>query len=297
MPKKLLSASLVCGVVLFSAGGLFAQAPPNIAAAQTKLRELLQGKVLTFRVPYQPNKLAYDTAGKVIGSPTRGNWAMDSAMVANIVKLEPSRLEIEGIRVVQFYVDGQVKAVPAPEDDFRIDIALDPADPIGNAGRVLKILLQPASEPQSSTPPPDPKDFQNSRLERDPGPPVRYRVKGTADWKQPAEMDEPIEIGQLEDGERVYTVSRVLTPPKGLKSPDPFYSDIDKKAGREGTILLKTVIDQHGVFHTLSLVKNESGLQLTALGTLRQWRFQPCTINKQPVACEVDMNINLRLRK
>ena len=96
--------------------------------------------------------------------------------------------------------------------------------------------------------------------------------------------------------ERVYKVGNGVTSPKVLYKVDPQYSEEARKAKVEGTVLLNLVIQPDGMAHDISVVTGPGyGLDLMAMQAVAQWRFQPGTLDSQPVAVRARIEVNFKL--
>ncbi len=97
-------------------------------------------------------------------------------------------------------------------------------------------------------------------------------------------------------GGGVYRVGGGVSAPRVLYSPDPEYSDEARKAKYQGTVVLWIIVGPDGrtrdvrVQRTLGL-----GLDEKAIEAVRKWRFEPAMKNGQPVAVQVNVEINFRL--
>jgi periplasmic protein TonB len=87
-----------------------------------------------------------------------------------------------------------------------------------------------------------------------------------------------------------------VTPPSPLYAPDPDYSDAARKAKYQGSVILWLVVGADGRPHNLRVARSLGmGLDEKALDAVRQWRFQPATLNRQPVAVEINVEVSFRL--
>ena len=97
-------------------------------------------------------------------------------------------------------------------------------------------------------------------------------------------------------GGGVYRVGGGVSAPRVLYSPDPEYSDEARKAKYQGTVVLWIIVGPDGrtrdvrVQRTLGL-----GLDEKAIEAVRKWRFEPAMKNGQPVAVQVNVEVNFRL--
>ena len=80
-------------------------------------------------------------------------------------------------------------------------------------------------------------------------------------------------------------------------SPKPEYPDSARKQGREGTVVLRVLVDEKGRSKSLE-VNRSSGfeaLDRAALNTVRHWRFNAARHGDQPIESWVMIPIDFRL--
>jgi TonB family protein len=79
-------------------------------------------------------------------------------------------------------------------------------------------------------------------------------------------------------------------------APDPDYSDAARKAKYQGSVMLWLVVGADGRPHNLRVARSLGmGLDEKALAAVREWRFQPATLDRQPVAVEINVEVSFRL--
>jgi protein TonB len=87
-----------------------------------------------------------------------------------------------------------------------------------------------------------------------------------------------------------------VTQPRPIYDPDPDYSDAARKARYQGSVLLWLVVGPEGRPHNIRIQRSLGmGLDEKALAAVSTWRFQPATLNGQPVAVEVNVEVSFRL--
>lgn len=102
-------------------------------------------------------------------------------------------------------------------------------------------------------------------------------------------MDVPI-------AEPVYKVGGGVSPPRTICNPDPEYSEAAKTAKREGKVVLWVVIGSDGLPHDIRIVRSlGDGLDEKAIEAVRKWRFEPARKDGQPVAVQVNVEVNFHL--
>jgi protein TonB len=97
-------------------------------------------------------------------------------------------------------------------------------------------------------------------------------------------------------GGGAYRVGGGVSAPRVLYSPDPEYSEEARRAKYQGSVVLWIVVGPDGrvrdvrVQRTLGL-----GLDEKAIEAVRRWRFEPAKKNGQPVAVQVNVEVNFRV--
>ena len=87
-----------------------------------------------------------------------------------------------------------------------------------------------------------------------------------------------------------------VTQPRPVYDPDPVYSDAARKAKYQGSVLLWLVVGPEGRPHNIRVQRSLGmGLDEKAVAAVSTWRFQPATLNGQPVAVEVNVEVSFRL--
>jgi protein TonB len=65
-------------------------------------------------------------------------------------------------------------------------------------------------------------------------------------------------------------------------------------AGITGSVSLEVVIDETGSVADAHLVRPAPLLENTAVATVRQWRFEPATLDGKPVPVRMNVVLNVR---
>lgn len=73
-------------------------------------------------------------------------------------------------------------------------------------------------------------------------------------------------------------------PPVALRQPAPAYPEEARKAGVEGTVIVRFVVAPSGEVTKVKILKGHPLLNPAALEAVRAWRFQAGTYEGQPVA-------------
>jgi periplasmic protein TonB len=78
---------------------------------------------------------------------------------------------------------------------------------------------------------------------------------------------------------------------KIINQTRPIYPQIAKMAHVSGTVVLHAIIAEDGSIQQLSVISGPALLQQAALSAVRQWRYQPTTLNGQPVKVDTTISV------
>jgi protein TonB len=67
---------------------------------------------------------------------------------------------------------------------------------------------------------------------------------------------------------------------------------VAKQSGSQGDVVVKTTIDAKGNVVNVQVVSGPAMLRGPALAALRRWRYEPSTLNGQPI--EVQMMVTIK---
>ena len=87
-----------------------------------------------------------------------------------------------------------------------------------------------------------------------------------------------------------------VTVPQVVFSPEPSFSDEARKAKAQGIVLLQLVVGKDG--HAYDVRVGQSlgmGLDEKAIEAVNHWRFRPATLNGQPVATRIAVQVDFHL--
>jgi periplasmic protein TonB len=93
------------------------------------------------------------------------------------------------------------------------------------------------------------------------------------------------------------TVGSGISAPVPIKSPDPNYSSKAQKAKLEGVVVVSIVVDTDGLPKNIKITRSLGmGLDEEAIKAVKKWRFKPAIKDGKPVAVQVNVEVNFRLR-
>jgi protein TonB len=97
-------------------------------------------------------------------------------------------------------------------------------------------------------------------------------------------------------GGGVFSVGGGVSAPKGLVTPDPEYSEEARKAKYQGVVVLWLIVDPNGHPRDIKVARSLGmGLDQKAIEAVRNWKFEPAKKDGQPVAVQINVEVNFRL--
>ncbi|HWR36153.1 MAG TPA: energy transducer TonB [Clostridia bacterium] len=97
-------------------------------------------------------------------------------------------------------------------------------------------------------------------------------------------------------GGGAYRVGGGVSAPRALYAPDPEYSEEARKAKYQGTVVLWVVVGPDGRPHDIRVQRSLGmGLDQKAMDAVRSWKFEPAKKDGQPVAVQINVEVNFRL--
>jgi protein TonB len=97
-------------------------------------------------------------------------------------------------------------------------------------------------------------------------------------------------------GGGAYTVGRGVRAPRAIYDPEPEYSDEARKMKHEGTVILSIIVDAEGRARNIHVARSLGmGLDEKAIEAVKKWKFEPGKKDGQPVAVQVNVEVNFRL--
>jgi len=97
-------------------------------------------------------------------------------------------------------------------------------------------------------------------------------------------------------GGGVYRVGGGVSPPRTLYDPEPEYSEEARQAKYQGTCVLWVIVGPDGRPHDVRIQRSLGmGLDEKAIEAVRHWKFEPARKDGQPVAVQINIEVNFRL--
>jgi protein TonB len=89
-----------------------------------------------------------------------------------------------------------------------------------------------------------------------------------------------------------------VTRPVFIEGPQPRYTEIARRAGVQGSVVVEAVINEQGRVTDVRVLKAlPMGLDQAAVEAMRSWRFQPATLANKPVKVYYTLTVNFNLQR
>jgi len=88
-----------------------------------------------------------------------------------------------------------------------------------------------------------------------------------------------------------------IRPPTKLHHVQPDYSDLARRAGIAGTVLLECLIDATGAIADVRVLSGSPVLVPAAVNAVRQWRYSPTLLRGVPVPVLLTVTVRFDLRR
>jgi TonB family protein len=86
----------------------------------------------------------------------------------------------------------------------------------------------------------------------------------------------------------------VIIAPRLSQRVAPVYPEAAKKAGVEGTVVLSVTLDEKGHVIKARIIKSIPELDQAALDALRQWTYEPMTVDGKPRPVVLSVNVEFK---
>ena len=254
-------------------GAAIAQTPEAPKAEETgdlqlQLAMTLVGKGLFLRGFYLSNDLAYDTAGRVVGTPEVGDWTVAAVNVLKAERRGAKEIELDGVRVAIQYNPDANEFQRHPLNNEKVKILVEDSGDLQGFEAAIRAIFAMGIDPA----------FQRSMQDF-----WRHYFDPNLAWPQDSL-----------NGQTIYALAggpnqaKDVTPPKVEHRTDaklPTFAQRDKV---QGTVLLRIVVDAEGVPHRISVARPLGyGLDESAVEAMAKWHFQPGMKDGRPVAAGI----------
>jgi protein TonB len=80
-----------------------------------------------------------------------------------------------------------------------------------------------------------------------------------------------------------------------LRRVQPIYPSIARQARVQGAVELRAIISKAGTIENLVVVRGHPMLATAAVEAVKQWRYRPYLLNKEPIEVETEITVNFVL--
>lgn len=243
---------------------------------------------------YTDSLLQFDKDGKLVSSGSVGFGPIEGQIYLREVQVTPGKVSIVGDRPVTMYDETKGDfVVTSIGQRSQLEILLQDAQPDPDESKALmkRIFLTTSELDSMSCSPQEAADFRAS---------VTARLKNGQTSKnnapQAQSLDE-LHKACFPGGERAYFPERGLASPKPLKTPNPQYSEAQRKSRQPDKVELLVIVDTTGK-PTSAVVtrRSQQGIESAALAAARNWRFEPATFHGTTVPVVMQLEFVLRFR-
>lgn len=270
--------TLFVALALITTHYAFAQ---DLREVERKLDDSLKDKIVTLRKFHSGSRLRYSPDGNLQKQAEVCPWTLCSKISVSGVKLKEDRLLIRGERLI-VYFEGDPLAVKYSHTRQPVEIEVAPvatADELTRA--VANVFVAPGT--------------RLSELVPDYWQPVVGRVEEGKAIVQKTSDTTPGD--PIPEGKNVFKVGGAVKPPRVKKAPDPKYPDLARGLRREGLVVLWGVVREDGKLHDVRVARPVGlGFEEQAVEAVKSWEFEPSTKDGKPVAVQINVEINFRLR-
>jgi protein TonB len=95
--------------------------------------------------------------------------------------------------------------------------------------------------------------------------------------------------------QKIVRVGSNLKAPRLTYSVDPTYPPLAREAHISGTVVVEAVIDERGNVVQARVVSGHPLLIDAALKAVVQWKYEPTSLNGQPVSVELQVQVQFSL--
>ncbi|HUE53344.1 MAG TPA: TonB family protein, partial [Terriglobales bacterium] len=102
----------------------------------------------------------------------------------------------------------------------------------------------------------------------------------------------PPPVSQPQPTKRVVHAGSLLKPPRQTYSIDPEYPPLARQTHISGTVVIDAIIDERGNVVQARAVSGHPLLVAAALRAVLQWKYEPTSLNGQPVSVELQVQVS-----
>jgi TonB family protein len=246
---------------------------------EKQLRKTYDNYALSLKIPYASQNLHFDSNGQLVGISPVGVWTTSGVLPVGKIVVRPDVLQIDGKRILVALRADKGNSILVPIVTARpvhITIALEPTTSnIDRLNHEIEGVFQ--------------KQDTRKRIAAY----WRPVPEGQAGATLPAGAEV---TGMLEGNRPVYRARGGIVPPQAVDMEAPTFTRSAREKRLEGTAVVSVVVNEKGLPEILEVTKDlGEGLDIESWLTVAAWRFHPATLNGQPVAVQISVEVSFRL--
>lgn len=99
-------------------------------------------------------------------------------------------------------------------------------------------------------------------------------------------------------GSQPIRIGGAVKKPEELYRTSPRYTEMARRAGVQGVVVLEAVIDERGLVADVRVLRGlPMGLDQAAVEAVQKWRYKPATLHGQPVKVYFTLTVNFTLQR
>lgn len=119
-----------------------------------------------------------------------------------------------------------------------------------------------------------------------------------AEALQPPATPIPSQLPTEIDGNPIVMIDESIQPPVPVFQDPPVYPEEARKARVVGIVILRTIIDTAGVVRDVEVARGlPMGITEAAVDAVKQWRYDPATLDGRPVPVYLTVTVRFSLHK
>lgn len=113
---------------------------------------------------------------------------------------------------------------------------------------------------------------------------------GSIGWGGPVAPPEP--------RNEVIRFNGTMTRPVQLSGRQPHYTELARRTGTEGVVILEAIIDKQGRVSKVRVLKGlPMGLDTEAVAAVQSWIFEPARLDGRPVSVYYTLTVNFQIQR
>ena len=273
---------------------------PGHAAADEQLEHALnhqyKNQTYTFRVPFFRDSQEYDSNGKLITYPGEGPWTIYGRVMIKKIKLEPTRVVIEGQRIGTELRKNKLSPLKL---DHPMELQIDLTQPLSSTDQfesLLNRVFASTKEEFLASVPEFWREYLEKNLEvySDHGRVMEFK-EAALSHPQPKDKKPDDQPRRNRDG--AYYLGAGVRPPHPVSTPDPDYDTTAKSERLTGTNAFSVVVDETGKIIKVTLIRPLGlGLEESTAKTLQTWKLDPGQVDGRAVKVVINIETTFQVR-